>query len=88
MPSSELDKQTLYVVMRKAVHDAIWDIIQKLLTVFITAILVTVGVGFAAQGFRGVPGSGGWLAGSFGVVLAIAGIVYFLKEFDLLPFRS
>lgn len=86
MPSSELDEQTMYVVMRKAVHDAIWDIIQKLLTVFITAILVTVGVGFAAQGFRDAPGSGGWLAGIFGVVLAAVGIVYFLREFDLLPF--
>lgn len=87
MPSSELDEQALYVVMRKAVYDAIWDIIQKLLTVFITAILVTIGVGFAARGFRGVPGSGGWLAGIFGVVLAVVGIIYFLREFDLLPYR-
>ena len=85
MPSSDRTDREEYLLMRRAVRDAIWDVIEKLLTVFIVILLLTIGVAFTTQGFRGE--AGGWLAGIFGIVLVIVAIGYFLREFDLLPWN-
>ena len=86
MPSSDLDKHELYLIIRRAIRDAIWDVIEKILTVFVAIIVIFVGGGFAAQGFQSSSDPRGWLAVVFGLVLMAAGVVYFLREFDLLPF--
>lgn len=88
MPSSDLDERDLYWITRLAIRDAIWDVIQKILTVILVVILISVGVGFASQGWRASAGPGGWLVVAFGLGLVAAAVVYFLREFDLLPFSQ
>lgn len=82
---SSLTGPELYVVVRKAVADAIWDVIGGVVTVLFGGLLVYAGLLMAASGF-GSTSTGGLLLGLFGLVLAFGAAAVLAREFDVRPF--
>ena len=74
-----------YWRMRRAVRDAIWDVIGTIVTVLIAVGLGFLGVAIGAQGLQR-PGAAGLIPAAFGLVLLAAGAVLLAREFRLWPF--
>lgn len=87
MPSGDLDEQELYVVVRRAVRDGVWDVLGTLMTLVFAGLLFLFGASFAASGVQGA-GPTSWLPVAFGVVLMTLAVVYVLRDLALLPLRG
>ena len=74
-----------YWRMRRAVRDAIWDVIGTIVTVVVAVTLGFVGVAIVLQGLRS-QGAAGLLPAAFGAVLVVGGAVLLAREFRLWPF--
>ena len=85
VPSSELDADETYAVVRRAVRDAIWDVLGTLAMAAFAVVLLFVGVSVASAGLRAT-GPLRWLTLAFGVVVAVAAFVQLLREFRIGPF--
>lgn len=88
MPSSDLDEQELYVVVRRAVRDGVWDVLGTIAMLLFAGLLFLFGATFAASGIQEGTGPTSWLPVAFGVVLMALAVVYVLRDLDLLPFRG
>lgn len=75
-----------YWLMRRAVRDAIWDVVGTVLSVVLAGVLLFVGIAVASRGLLEAGGTTGLLLAAFGLVLVAAAVVQFLREFRLFPF--
>ena len=80
------DAGEVYVAVRRGVYDAVWDVIGSLAITVFSFILVAIGLAVASAGVQN-DGSQAVLTIVFGVVIAVVGVLQFLHEFDVWPFR-
>ena len=86
MAKDPLDGGELYVVIRRAVVDAIWDVIGTIAVLILALIVILVGLTMVSFGLR-TTGTNALLAGSFGIVLVVLAGLGVAREFRLWPFR-
>ena len=85
MPSERSDVEE-YWILRRAVRDAIWDVIGTLVTVLVAGFLLFLGLAILAQWATAGAGVDGPLPGVLGAVLVVVAVVVVLREFRLWPF--
>lgn len=83
--SESLDGPELYVVVRKAVADAIRDVLRDVATAVVGTGLVVAGVLLAVGGL-GTPGANGWTRVVAGLVVALGGVASLAARFEFWPF--
>ena len=84
MPATDDDLEA-YWRMRRAVRDAIWDVIGTIVTVLIAVALGFLGVAIVLQGLQS-QGAAGLVPVAFGAVLVVGGAVLLAREFRRWPF--
>ena len=85
MPSEPSDVERYWIV-RRAVRDAIWDVIGTLVTVLVAGFLLFFGLAVLAQGVTGDVATRGPLPIVVGAVLVVLAVAVVLREFRLWPF--
>ncbi|MDX1744712.1 MAG: hypothetical protein R3324_02145 [Halobacteriales archaeon] len=85
MEDGDLTPAEQYTIIRRAVSDAVWDVIGTLALLVLAVVLILVGVGFIASGLR-TGAATGLLPMVFGVVLIGVALVAVFREFSLWPF--
>lgn len=86
MNDGDLTPGERYTIIRRAVYDAIWDVIGTIAMLILALIVIIAGLGFLSMGLRSGTTTG-WLAAAFGVVLIGLALIGVLREFKLWPFR-
>ncbi len=85
--AADFDDEDLYRVVRRGVRDAIWDVLEVLITILVGVILFVVGLGLLRIG-AARPGSIPGLASlAVGAVLVLVSVFQVLKQFQLGPYR-
>lgn len=79
-PSVQLDEGALYVVVRKAVEDALLGVIGTLLLVGVALVLVWVGGAIVVSAGLGQP-----LAVLLGLGIALVGLYFAAATLELIP---
>lgn len=86
MPS-DIDAPELYVVVRKAVEDAVWSVLGSLFTLTLTFALFLVGLQIAIAGTGLVTTPASYVVPLAGVVLMTLAVLLALRELRLWPFQ-
>lgn len=83
----DLAEDELYQVVRRGVRDAIWDVLEVLITLLVAIVLFLVGLGLLRIG-AARPGAVPGLASLvIGAVLVLVSVFQVMRQFELGPFR-
>lgn len=84
---SDLDADDIYAITRRAIRDAIWDVLGTIAYLGFITLLVLIGLSSLSAGLSGLPEPGSVLTVVFGGVVLIVAVLLALDEFGVPPFR-
>jgi len=85
--ATDMAEDEVYQIVRRGVRDAIWDVLEVVITIGVAIVVFFIGLGLlrigAAQ-LGSVPGLASLVVGG---VLVLAAVFKVLKQFQLGPYR-